>query len=213
MIQSSCGFRLRGALEISPEYLPIAITSAGGHIKLTSVLIQRLKGAGLSIVDPDVATSVLLLESERNVKELVTVATSGESQTYGLNYTIQFSIRKTASMPDIQKREEPHSNQENEVIVQVVTVTRSFQFEKSAVLSSSSEETIIKKEMLVDAAEQIVRRLNELGGKDLVEEPVPTPPVNSPAKADINQPTTSPSAVSPPATSPPLETQFNNIIP
>ena len=98
LAQTSCGFRLRGMVNISPELLPIAVTADGIYIQLTSVLTQTLQGAGLTVVEPAVANSILHLRSERYEKQLLTVATSGESQTYSLQYRVQFKIERSAQL-------------------------------------------------------------------------------------------------------------------
>jgi outer membrane lipopolysaccharide assembly protein LptE/RlpB len=173
--QASCGFRLRGKVNIPAEFLPIAIAADGVYIQLTPVLTQALQGAGLSLVETNDANSVLRLIRENYVKKLLTVATSGESQTHSLQYMILFEVvKRNAKMTadneqDVDGKQsaadqtsEVPLGQGNDSMRQVVTVSRSFQFEKKAVLSSATEEAIIKKEMLTDAAQQILRRLNYL---------------------------------------------------
>jgi len=204
LLQFGCGFRLRGMVNIAPEYLPIAIAADGVYIQITPVLTQTLQGAGLPVVDVAQAKSVLRLRSEHYEKQLLTVATSGESQTHSIKYTVSFMIMRVANdnatLPpdasnlindnsnntDVQTGVEKTSSKPDEKnLNQVVSVTRSFQFEKKAVLSSAAEETIIKKEMLTDAAQQILRRLNHLKANSVISKNLDTTVKNTPESSAI----------------------------
>jgi LPS-assembly lipoprotein len=141
LLLSSCGFHLRGSVDLSPALSEIAVK--GAITDIAPDLRRALKNAGVQVTDS--ASMVLQLRAEQYGKRVLSVDSLGRAQEYGLSYTVRFSLKDKKGVAWIS--EAP------------VTQTRDLRFDASAVLGTSSEEAQLKTEMRRDAVSQILRQL------------------------------------------------------
>ena len=140
---ASCGFHLRGTVELSSELLEMALIDARPATDIAPELRRGLERQGVTLVDG--APMVLQLHTENYERRVLSVDTAGRAQEYGLSYTVSFSLRETDGSIWLGGES--------------VSVSRDLSFDATAVLSSSSEERQLKAEMIRDAVNSILRRL------------------------------------------------------
>lgn len=88
---------------------------------------------------------VLLLQGESFTKRVLSVDTQGRAQEYGLSYQVSFSLRDTQG--------------ELWLSGQNVGANRDMRVDPAAVLAAGSEEARLKMDMINDAVNNILRRL------------------------------------------------------
>jgi LPS-assembly lipoprotein len=139
----SCGFHLRGSINLPTELLPMEFVDIRERSYIKPELVRTFIGTEIS-TENAVANSYLVLENEQFSKAILSISTEGASKSYNINYEIRFHLR------DRSGKVTPS---------QTIVFSRPLEFEQNAVLSSASEEKIIRQEMLTEAAQQILRRL------------------------------------------------------
>ncbi|MGK0297653.1 MAG: LPS-assembly lipoprotein [Gammaproteobacteria bacterium] len=147
---SSCGFHLRGTQQgvetnISSVYVIDANASAVGRevrkqLSLMGVGISSSSGEAdfaVQLSDPSIVQSVLSVS-----------AITGKIE----EYQILLSVRMTVT--DKEKNER--------ITNQRIRITRDYAFDDQAVLGSESERQSLEDEMTIQAAAQVIRRINTL---------------------------------------------------
>ena len=143
LLLTSCGFHLRGSVQMPPELSEMAVRDVALSSEIGPNLRRALKNAGVRVDDS--AVMVLTLRTEKYGKRVLSVDTLGRAQEYGLSYTVKFSLKDEKGAVWI-----PEGS---------VTQTRDLQFDAAAVLGTANEETLLKTEMRRDAILQIMRQL------------------------------------------------------
>jgi LPS-assembly lipoprotein len=147
VLLTSCGFKLRGMLDIPAWFNDVAIINNGTHRDLQVILKDQLQSYNIRISSEVKGSSYLLLLEKDNLQEQITsISASTTPRQYELIYTVYYSLTKTAGQPLI-----PLSQ---------VSVTRQFTVNNDRILSSNAEEGMIANEMRRDAAMQIMNRIN-----------------------------------------------------
>jgi LPS-assembly lipoprotein len=106
--------------------------------------------------DKDSAKAVLVINGERFSRRVLAVAASGKAQEFALQYTVQFSLL----------------NKEGQVLLgqQDVQLERDLRFDENAVLATSSEAERLNQDMVQDAAQQILRRIQAVNPSNISTE-------------------------------------------
>jgi LPS-assembly lipoprotein len=140
---TSCGFHLRGSVQLPPELTEMAVRDASPATLIAADLRRALGERGVRVFDT--ASMVLQLHGEAAGKRVLSVSREGKAQEYGLSYTVRFSVRDAAGALWLAE--------------QAVTTSRDLRFDANAVLGTGSEEAQLREEMRRDAVTQILRRL------------------------------------------------------
>ena len=154
LLLASCGFHLRGTVELPPALSEIAVRD--GATDIAPDLRSALKNAGALVADS--ASMVLRLSAEQYGKRVLSVDSLGRAQEYSLSYTVKFSLKDEGK------------NGATWISEVTVTQVRDLRFDATAVLGVSSEEEQLKAEMRRDAVSQILRQLQY--AKKSVKQPV-----------------------------------------
>ena len=144
---SGCGFHLRGSVELPPELNKLAIEDMATGSEIYPVINLQLKRNGIApLENSDNAELVLVVNGEAYTNRVMTVSSVGQVQEFELSYKIDYSIRnvKNASASLMRQRLE---------------IKRDLRFSVDEVLGKASEEARLKKDMILSAAERILRRL------------------------------------------------------
>lgn len=158
LLLTSCGFHLRGSVELPPALSEIAVKD--GATDIAPELRHAMKNAGVLVTDS--ALMVLQLRAEKYGKRVLSVDSVGRALEYGLSYSVRFSLKDEKGVTWM-----PEDS---------VTQTRDLRFDETAVLGTAREEAQLKTEMRRDAVLQILRQLQyakepvELPAKPLVKE-------------------------------------------
>ena len=95
------------------------------------------------------AKYVVVIDREQFSRRVMTVSPEGQVQEFELIYTVFYSILNK-------------ENQAASINGQNLTVRRGLRFDQTAVLGKTSEETRLRQDMVSNAAEQILRRLQRV---------------------------------------------------
>lgn len=141
----SCGFHLRGAVEL-PSAMERTYIVGAGDSSLYYELESALLAAGAQVVkNPEAATAILTIHGEDYRRRVLSVDTAGRASEYELRLRIVYSL----SEPDgemLAMRDE---------VVQL----RDYRFDPDNVLASGGQEELLQNEMRRSAVRQLLRRL------------------------------------------------------
>ena len=150
VVLQSCGFHLRGAVDLPPEIHQLAIDDVTTTSQIAPELRIQLRRHDIKLLDNiDDAKLVIVIDKERHQRRVMTVSPEGQVQEFELIYIINYSIYNKG-------------NQEASISNQNVTIRRGLRFDETAVLGKTSEETRLQQDMVRAAAEQILRRLQKV---------------------------------------------------
>ena len=139
----SCGFKLRGSLELSDDIAPLYIEQ-GSSFELATDIRSLLEKNNIALVEvASGANTTLVLSGENKSRRVLSVDSSGRASEYMLIYNVNVAIRHS------QSRETQDT----------VTLTRSLLFDPDAVLAATNEAEILYRDMRKDAARLILLKL------------------------------------------------------
>ena len=144
-----CGFQMRGSAELSSSLQPLHL--AGYQFSpLMRELRRTLGSGGVALAETRAGARAALVIHENEVKRRVlSVNRNGDTQEYELTYLLSFSV------VDAQGRER--------LARQRIVIQRDFLFDERGVLGKEGEQEQLTKEMIRDAARQLLRRLSAAG--------------------------------------------------
>ena len=146
----SCGFHLRGEIDLPPEIHQLAIDDVTTTSQIAPVLRIQLRRHDIKLLDNiDEAKLVIEIDSERQQRRVMTVSPEGQVQEFELMYIVNYSIHNI-------------DNEKASISKQNLTIRRGLRFDETAVLGKTSEETRLQQDMVNAAAEQILRRLQKV---------------------------------------------------
>lgn len=145
---AGCGFQLRGKTHVSPLLSVVYIQNQLEDVNLSRAVDQIMGELGYSSVVKSQSKLILLLESSRYNKRVLSIGSLGKAQEFEVTYTVHYSLR--------------HINSEQYLVQEVLSLKRDMSYDVSAALGKSKEEQIIKQELLLQAARAIVRRIQYL---------------------------------------------------
>lgn len=146
VLLAGCGFHLRGTGGIQdtgniPATYLQADTSAGGIGRELSRLDKFTSDAGK-------AEAALQVISEGFDRRVLSVGRRGKVNEYEILYTVRFTVSDKAGKELLAPT--------------TINLTRDYQFDETQVLAKDSEEAVLRRDLVRDAAQQIVRRLQAL---------------------------------------------------
>ena len=155
---SSCGFRLRGDVEVPAVLSIVHISGVAEYADLNQELKRVLQRSGSQITKTrETAKSVVNISSEQWRKRVLSVDSQGLAAEYELNYRFLFTVEE-ASTDEVKDPDKPVSST---VLVpqQKIDLTRDFRFDPNNVLATEAEEKQIRLEMVRFAVRQMMRRI------------------------------------------------------
>ena len=143
---SSCGFHLRGFVDI-PDWLNnIAIILESGSRELEPLLKAQLESYHVKVSPSQTkAPYWLVIESDSFQKQITNISASTTPRQYLLIYTVQFSLIKNKGETILSSN--------------TVAVNRQFTLNNNRILGSDYEEMTFKREMERNAVSLILSRL------------------------------------------------------
>lgn len=119
------------------------VVDAGDASDIIYDLRSSLQDRGVKL--SETAAMTLRIRGESYSKRVLSVDSLGRATEYGLYYKVRFGLltkKGAVWIPD-----------------ELISIQRDLRFESTAVLATSSEETLLQDEMRQDAVMQILRRL------------------------------------------------------
>ncbi|MBK5929121.1 hypothetical protein CCR82_00860 [Halochromatium salexigens] len=141
---ASCGYRLRGAVEIPPGLEPVHIQTGG---LVGQAVDDRLRGSGVPVtpVANDAGLILRILDQSRGSR-VVAVDRGGKALAFALELRVRFDAIDATGEPLIPP--------------QSLTLERTFDDNPDvAVLGKQLESDIIYQDLMSDAADQVLLRL------------------------------------------------------
>ncbi len=153
VFMQSCGFHLRGMVEISQEFSPLYLkqNSASELARELKLLLASNKITVTS--DPSKAKSQLVLLNENRERRVLSVDGNGRVREYLLTYTANFYIR--FDKVDGVNAEDVNAKQ----ITDSVSTSRALLFDPEVVLATTNEAEILYEDMRRNAARLILLKL------------------------------------------------------
>ncbi|WP_455203527.1 LPS-assembly lipoprotein LptE [Kaarinaea lacus] len=144
LVLQNCGFQPRGSAmpnEVNKVYI-----DAKSAAEIASLLPRVLRENNIEpVMVKDDAEVVLVLSDEKHDKRVLSVGSAGKVQEFELSYRLHLALTS--------------ADGERLGDSQTIVLKRDLSFNETEVLAKSSEEQIIKQDMVEDAAQQIIRRL------------------------------------------------------
>ena len=143
---TSCGFKLRGNFEMSPELEQLSIE--GGERSLVEKLTELLEKSGSNIVDSSSEAPTLNLTNSEFVRDVETQSADGIATGFDYTYQVDYNV----------------VDAEGESLLAPATSTqfRTLVYEVGNELEVEDEEEFLKDEMEKELVLQIVRRLSRI---------------------------------------------------
>lgn len=93
LIIASCGFKLRGSLDLPPQLQTLYVKSSNPYGDVTKEFTNRLQASGVTVVNTqqDALLTVDILNSSFSSHN-TTIGGSEQSQQYTLNYTMNYQV-------------------------------------------------------------------------------------------------------------------------
>lgn len=143
---TSCGFHLRGMMDIPPWLNDVSIIVQNAHRDLESLIKEQLEAYHIRVCsNPNAAKYWLIVDHDDDKQQITSVSSSTTPRQYQLVYTIHYKLQ--------------HANGKDVIPPCSVVVTRQLTVNSNRILGSNDEEEILKKEMRRDAVIQILDRI------------------------------------------------------
>lgn len=143
----SCGFHLRGQIDLPQWLTDIAIINQSGQPDLDTLLSTQLRAYNIRIInDPALAQYWLVILNESYQEHITSVSSSTTPRQYQLIYTLSYRLQSRQGKIML-----PTSK---------AYVTREITINSNRILGSDQEEVITKNEMKQDAIMQILNRIS-----------------------------------------------------
>lgn len=148
-VLSACGFHLRGDVQLAPQLGRIHIQGGDPYDPLVRDLNRALTAAGAAVVDdPQAATAILQILENSGKRRVLSVRSTGKVQEYELYQTFAFRVSDAAGAELLA--------------AQKLEITREYLFDADDVLSKSTEEEALRRDMRRDLVRLAMLRLEAL---------------------------------------------------
>jgi LPS-assembly lipoprotein len=139
-----CGFQLRGS-DVKTNVDAVYVNAAP-NVDVGTQLTRRLRQSGVAVLtEPDAnAVTIDLLDQQQDRR---TVSTTEEAQAAEYNLELEVSYRIIAA------------NHVELVAERLARTSRVFRLDRSNLVGTSQEQALIRNEMAIDLADQILRSL------------------------------------------------------
>jgi LPS-assembly lipoprotein len=144
-LSTSCGFKLRGAVEIPPELNPMYVREKGGSA-VRKAILQRLEFSQVRLSPTaDDAKVVLRIIRESRSSRVAAVDRNGKVVARELFLTVSFDAVDGAGAPIVQQN--------------TLDLSRTYENPDVEVLGKQLESDLIYEDLVQDAADRILNRL------------------------------------------------------
>jgi len=139
----SCGFQLRGALDLSADISPVYLQQ-NDAFDLGRDIKSILQTNKIAISEyANTANSRLNIVNESRARRVLSVDSNGRAKEYLLSYTVQYTIKI----------------KQQEAVAESISVSRSLLFDPEAVIAVDNEAEVLYRDMKHDAARLILLKL------------------------------------------------------
>ncbi|MFK5891862.1 MAG: LPS assembly lipoprotein LptE [Pseudomonadota bacterium] len=147
MITSSCGFHLRGNVELPEIYQHIYVMDKGAS-EISILLKQALINNQATLVDSAQSASAIITVYSQRVNRRAIAVRGKEIKEYEIQLNVSFAVQEASG-----KQQGKSQN---------ISTIRRYSFNNDQVLGSNNEEQILIREMREDIVRQILKRLSKI---------------------------------------------------
>lgn len=142
---ASCGFRLRGEVELPPSLERIHLAVSDPLSPLQRDLELALKRAGATLAATPTGAAQLRIPLNQLTVEPLTVSTAARVQEYLVRYRIEIEIIDASG----------------KVLVPIapIELTRDYSYDETQALGAAAEQELIAKELQREMVQHVLRRL------------------------------------------------------
>lgn len=144
---SACGFHLRGSESVMAiELKTLHIQSAQPGSEVTARLVDQLGISGVTLVDNSrEAEATLTLGAVEQTRRTLSIGSYARAAEYELISRVPFSLTDREGRPLLSQ--------------QTAEITKTYAYDQDEVVGKASEERMLREEMNVALAQQILRRI------------------------------------------------------
>lgn len=142
---SGCGFHLRGAVELPPSFDKTYIDAAGVDRKMVRSLSQSLRASGVQVVSDREEAGAGLALRQQYARRPLSMDDNADVREFELVYQVYFQVRSATGETLLREQQ--------------VQLYRDYTYDKNDILGKSEEEENIREDMMRDAVQQVMRRL------------------------------------------------------
>lgn len=150
-VLSSCGFHLRGNLPLPEDLKVIAVNASDRALK--AEMVNALQASGAEVVkDASAAHSILDMYNIKYERKVRTIDNRGKVTGYVLRYKVSYRVTNA----DGKQLRDSH-----------LEVQRDYNFDPNQVLQAEEEEDSLKKDMIQDLTQRIMRQLVTVASRSI----------------------------------------------
>ncbi|HHH89450.1 MAG TPA: hypothetical protein ENK45_02670 [Aliiroseovarius sp.] len=144
---SSCGFHLRGVVEMPPELAAVYIDGGLPDSQMREILRQKLSASGVDVLErPDSTAAVLRILKDETSRRIASINVAGQPNEYELKYTLSWQLEAGSGETLLPGKS--------------ISQLRTYRYDPDNVLSVEEEEFRIKREMARAAVNQMLRQIS-----------------------------------------------------
>jgi LPS-assembly lipoprotein len=148
-LTTSCGFKLRGMIDMPRWLNHIIILNERAHADLVPQIQEQLEGYNIHVVEKlSQSKYILQLQSDYYQDQLTSVSSTTTPRQYQIFYHVHFLLQQYKGKVILPSH--------------AIVITRQITINSNRILGSDEEEALIKAEMRRDAAMQIVNQLSKI---------------------------------------------------
>jgi len=147
LLLSACGWHLRGSFNFPASMERLYIEGTAQYSELGVAIHNAFQGSNISVVShAGQARAILHILSDKSEQRILATDSSGRATEYEVSYTLGFRMEdeKGGLMLPAQQ----------------VKSKREYRFDASNVLASGGEVERLKKDMINNSVQQMLRRIN-----------------------------------------------------
>ena len=143
-----CGFHLQGVSRLPAAFATTAVAAADRYTDFNRALSDALRVSGSKLVPPgDAATATVEVLADENGQRVLSVSASNTPTEYEVWYTVRYRVR---------------TGTREALPPQVLTLSRDYSFDETAVLAKEHEQEMIRAALARELAGLVMRRLTAL---------------------------------------------------
>ncbi len=147
LLLSSCGFHLRGVVELPPELESIYIEGGLPNSQMREILRQKLIGSNVNVLEQrEESGAVLRILKDETTRRIASINAAGQPNEYELKYSLSYQL----------------DDGKGEALLGVKDLSqlRTYRYDPNNILSVEEEEFRIKREMARAAVNQMLRQIS-----------------------------------------------------
>ena len=144
---NGCGWRLRGSYDFPESMQRVYVQGAARYSDLGNAIHNAFQGTNAHLLDNvDQATAILAILADKSAQRILATDSSGRASEYEINYQLAFKLLDAKDNLLVEEQQ--------------ISLKREYRFDPNNVLATGGEVERLKQDMLRDAVQQMLRRIN-----------------------------------------------------